>query len=36
MDSIMIIHADMLPRTWQELEYWLDIAHVTKGAHTEV
>jgi hypothetical protein len=31
----MIIHADMLLRTWKELEYRLDIC-ATKGAHTEV
>lgn len=36
MDSIMTIHADKLSKTWQELEYQLDIVHVTKGAHTEV
>jgi hypothetical protein len=36
MDSIMTIHADMLLRTWQELDYQLDIIRATKGAHIEV
>jgi hypothetical protein len=36
MDSIMTIHADMLLRTWQVLDYQLDIIHATKGAHSEV
>jgi len=36
MDSIMTIHADMLLRTWQELDYQLDIIRATKGAHSEV
>ena len=36
MDSIITIHADMLLRTWQELDYKLDIIHANKGAHNEV
>ena len=36
MDSIMNIHADMLLRTRQELDYQLDIICATKGAHSEV
>lgn len=36
MDSITTVHADMLLRTWQELEYRLDIVRATKGAHIEV
>jgi hypothetical protein len=28
--------ADMLHRTWQELEYHLDLLCATKGAHIEV
>jgi hypothetical protein len=30
------IPADMLHRTWQELEYHLDAIHATKGAHIEL
>jgi len=36
MDSIMTIHADMLLRTWQVLDYQLDIVRATKGAYSEV
>jgi hypothetical protein len=36
MDTIMTIHADMLLRTWQVLDYQLDIICATKGAHSEV
>jgi hypothetical protein len=32
----MLIHADMLLRTWKELEYRLDVICATKSAHTEV
>jgi hypothetical protein len=28
--------SDMLHRTWQELEYRLDVLCATKGAHIEV
>jgi hypothetical protein len=31
----MIIQADMLLKTWKELEYRLDVFSATKGAHTE-
>jgi hypothetical protein len=34
--NLGIIPADMLHRTWQELEYRLDILRATKGAHIEV
>jgi hypothetical protein len=36
MDSTMTVHTDMFFRTWQELEYGLDIVRPSKGAHTEV
>jgi hypothetical protein len=32
----MVIHADMLLRTWKELEYRPDVICATKSAHTEV
>jgi hypothetical protein len=35
-NAISAIPADMLHRTWQELEYRLDILRATKGAHIEV
>lgn len=31
-DTIMAIHADVYPRTWQDLEYLLDVVHATEGA----
>lgn len=31
-DTIVAIHADVHPRTWQDLEYLLDVVHVTEGA----
>jgi hypothetical protein len=34
--QISAIPADMLRRTWQELEYRLDVLRATKGAHIEV
>jgi hypothetical protein len=34
--AILDIPADMLHRTWHELEYRLDVLHATKGAHIEV
>jgi hypothetical protein len=36
MESIKTIHADMFLRTWQELDYRLDIVCASKGAYTEV
>jgi hypothetical protein len=35
-DEIMDIHGDMLLRTWQELEYRMDVVRATKAAHIEV
>jgi hypothetical protein len=36
LDAISAIPADMLHRTWQELEYRLDVLRATKGTHIEV
>jgi hypothetical protein len=33
---ISAIPADTLHRTWQELEYRLDVLRATKGAHIEI
>jgi hypothetical protein len=35
-NAISAIPADMLHRTWQELEYHLDVIRATKEAHIEV
>ncbi|PNF41080.1 hypothetical protein B7P43_G06220 [Cryptotermes secundus] len=35
-NAISAIPADVLQRTWQELEYRLDVLRATKGAHIEV
>jgi hypothetical protein len=35
-NAISAIPADMLHRTWQELEYPLDVIRATNGAHIEV
>jgi hypothetical protein len=35
-NAISAIPADMLHKTWQELEYRLDVLRATKGAHIEV
>jgi hypothetical protein len=35
-NAISAIPADMLHRTWQELEYHLDVFRATKGAHIKV
>jgi hypothetical protein len=35
-NAISAIPADTFHRTWQELEYRLDVLRVTKGAHIEV
>jgi len=32
----MTLHADMLFRPWQELEYWLDFVPATEIPHIEV
>jgi hypothetical protein len=33
--AVETITLDMLIRVWQELDYRLDMCHVTKGAHIE-
>jgi hypothetical protein len=35
-NAISVNPADMLHRTWQELEYRLDVIRATNGAHIEV
>jgi hypothetical protein len=35
-NAISAIPADMLHRTWQDLEYCPDVLRATKGAHIEV
>jgi hypothetical protein len=35
-NAISAITADMFHRTWQELEYRLDVLRATKKAHIEV
>jgi hypothetical protein len=35
-NAISAIPANMLHRTWPELEYRLDVIRATNGAHTEV
>jgi len=34
-DPIATIDVDMLQRTWQEIEDWLDVLRATIGAHIE-
>ena len=34
--AITTIDKAMLQRTWQEIEYCLDMLHATNGAHIEV
>jgi hypothetical protein len=33
--AITVTDHDMLQRVWQELDYRLDVCHVTGGAHVE-
>ena len=33
--AVGTITPDLLNRVWQELDYRLDVCHVTKGAHIE-
>jgi hypothetical protein len=33
--AMVTITPDLLIRVWQELDYRLDVCHVTKGAHVE-
>ena len=35
-NAITTIDETMLQRTWQEIEYRLDVLHATNGAHIEV
>lgn len=35
-NAVATVDIGMLARTWQEIEYRLDILHATKGAHVEV
>jgi hypothetical protein len=35
-NAISAIPANMLHRTWQELEYRVDVLYATKGAHIEI
>ena len=35
-EAIDRVTVDMLARTWQEIEYQLDIVRATDGAHVEV
>jgi hypothetical protein len=35
-DVIASVTPDMLDRTWQEIEYRLDIIRATSGSHVEV
>jgi hypothetical protein len=35
-NAILVIPADILHRTWQELEYHLDVLRATKGAHIDL
>ena len=36
IEAIDTVTVDMLARTWQEIEYWLDIVRATDGAHVEM
>ena len=33
--AVKNIDAPMLTRVWQEVEYRIDVCHVTRGAHIE-
>ena len=35
-NAIATIDEDMLQRTWQKIEYRLDVLRLTNGAHTEM
>jgi hypothetical protein len=35
MEAVAAIDHQMLQRVWQELDYNVDICHVTKGGHIE-
>ena len=36
IEAIDTLTVDILARTWQKIEYQLDIVHATDGAHVEV
>ena len=36
IEAIDTVTADMLAKTWQEIEYRLDVIHVTDGADVEM
>jgi hypothetical protein len=35
MEAVAAIDRQMLQRVWPELDYRIDICHVTKGGHIE-
>jgi hypothetical protein len=35
VEAVAAIDHQMLQRVWQELDYSIDICHVTKGGHIE-
>jgi hypothetical protein len=35
MEAVSAIDRQMLQHVWQELDYRIDICHVTKGGHIE-
>jgi hypothetical protein len=35
MEAFAAIERQMLERVWKELDYRIDICHVTKGGHIE-
>jgi hypothetical protein len=35
VEALTAIDRQMLQRVWQELDYRMDICHVTKGGHIE-
>ena len=34
--AIETVTRDMIQKTWQEIEFRLDVSRATKGAHTEI
>jgi hypothetical protein len=35
VEAVAVIDSQMLQRVWQELDYRIDICHVTEGGHIE-
>ena len=33
--AVALIDLDMLTRVWNELDYWLDVCHISQGGHIE-